>query len=222
MMELKHPFPLLNMKLFFENRVFGSSNLSAFINYAATFAVSFILSLYLQYSKHLSPKDAGMILIAQPVLMAVTAIFSGRLSDKISPRLLASSGMAICVVGMALLTFIEADTSYIYLISALGILGFGFGLFSSPNTNLVMSSVTRNYYGIASATLSTMRATGMMFSMAIASLSIHLFVGDQKINDLNVGSFIHSSKIVFVIFTILCIAGIFLSFISVKNVRVSN
>jgi len=222
MMELKHPFPLLNMKLFFENRVFGSSNLSAFINYAATFAVSFILSLYLQYSKHLSPKDAGMILIAQPVLMAVTAIFSGRLSDKISPRLLASSGMAICVVGMALLSFIEADTSYIYLITALGILGFGFGLFSSPNTNMVMSSVTRNYYGIASATLSTMRATGMMFSMAIASLSIHLFVGNQKINDLNVGSFIHSSKFVFVIFTILCVAGIFLSFISVKNVRVSN
>ena len=222
MMELKHPFPLLNMKLFFENRVFGSSNLSAFINYAATFAVSFILSLYLQYSKHLSPKDAGMILIAQPVLMAVTAIFSGRLSDKISPRLLASSGMAICVVGMALLTFIEADTSYIYLIAALGILGFGFGLFSSPNTNMVMSSVTRNYYGIASATLSTMRATGMMFSMAIASLSIHLFVGNQKINDLNVGSFIHSSKIVFIIFTILCVAGIFLSFISVKKVRVSN
>jgi len=222
MMELKHPFPLLNMKLFFENRVFGSSNLSAFINYAATFAVSFILSLYLQYSKHLSPKDAGMILIAQPVLMAVTAIFSGRLSDKISPRLLASSGMAICVVGMALLSFIEADTSYIYLITALGILGFGFGLFSSPNTNMVMSSVTRNYYGIASATLSTIRAHGMMFSMAIASLSIHLFVGNQKINDLNVGSFIHSSKFVFVIFTILCVAGIFLSFISVKNVRVSN
>lgn len=222
MMELKHPFPLLNMKLFFENRVFGSSNLSAFINYAATFAVSFILSLYLQYSKHLSPKDAGMILIAQPVLMAVTAIFSGRLSDKISPRLLASSGMAICVVGMALLTFIEADTSYIFLIAALGILGFGFGLFSSPNTNMVMSSVSRNYYGIASATLSTMRATGMMFSMAIASLSIHLFVGNEKINDLNIRSFIHSSKIVFIIFTILCVAGIFLSFISVKNVRTSN
>ncbi len=219
LIELKHPFPLLNMKLFFENRVFGSSNLSAFINYASTFAVSFILSLYLQYSKHLSPKDTGLILITQPVLMAFTAIFSGRLSDKISPRLLASTGMAICVVGMALLAFIEADTSYIFLITALSILGFGFGLFSSPNTNLVMSSVSRNYYGIASATLSTMRSTGMMFSMAIASMSIHIFVGDKKINDLNVGSFIHSSKIVFIIFTILCVAGVFLSLISVKNMK---
>ena len=222
MMELKHPFPLLNMKLFFENRVFGSSNLSAFINYAATFAVSFILSLYLQYSKHLSPRDAGLILMTQPVLMAFTAIFSGRLSDKINPRILASSGMAICMVGMLLLSFIESDTSYIYLTSSLIILGFGFGLFSSPNTNLVMSSVKPNYYGIASATLSTMRSTGMMFSMAIATLSIHLFVGDNKINDLNIGSFINSSKVVFIIFTVLSFVGIFLSYISVKKVRASN
>jgi len=148
-----------------------------------------------------------------------TAIFR-RLSDKISPLFWLLPN-AICVAECTAF-IIEADTSYIYLITALGILGFGFGLFSSPNTNMVMSSVTRNYYGIASATLSTMRATGMMFSMAIASLSIHLFVGNQKINDLNVGSFIHSSKFVFVIFTILCVAGIFLSFISVKNVRVSN
>jgi len=215
--EIKNPFPVLNMKLFIENKVFASSNLSAFINYAATFAVSFVLSLYLQYAKHLSPKEAGMVLITQPVLMALIAIYSGRLSDKINPRWLASSGMAISVVGLFLLAFLEVDTSLSFIIFALAILGLGFGLFSSPNTNMVMSSVERRFYGVASATVSTMRTTGMMFSMAIASLSVHVFVGNQKINDSNIDRFIHSSKLIFLVFTLLCIAGVFSSLVGKKE-----
>jgi EmrB/QacA subfamily drug resistance transporter len=220
--ERKHPFPVLNMKLFFENKVFASANLSAFINYAATFAVSFVLSLYLQYAKHLSPKEAGMVLITQPILMALVAIFSGRLSDKINPRWLASSGMAISVVGIAMLVFIEIDTPQSFIITALAILGFGFGLFSSPNTNMLMSSVEKRFYGIASATVSTMRTTGMMFSMAIASLSVHVFVGEQQINNSNLDQFMHSSKVVFLVFTVLCIIGVFSSFVgkSVKRAEV--
>lgn len=214
--EFKNPFPVLNMKLFFENKIFASSNLSAFINYAATFAVSFVLSLYLQYAKHLTPKEAGIILITQPLLMATVAIFSGKLSDKINPHWLASSGMAISVIGLLMLALIEKETSISFIVAALAILGFGFGLFSSPNTNMIMSSVERKFYGVASATVSTMRTTGMMFSMAIASLSVHIFVGEKQINDLNVDRFIHSSKIVFIVFTVLCIVGVFSSFVGKK------
>jgi EmrB/QacA subfamily drug resistance transporter len=220
--EFRNPFPVLNMKLFFENKVFASSNLSAFINYAATFAVSFVLSLYLQYAKHLSPGQAGLVLVTQPLLMAAVAIFSGRLSDRINPRWLASSGMAISVIGLIMLAFIEKETSNSCIVSALAVLGFGFGLFSSPNTNMVMSSVDRKFYGIASATVSTMRSTGMMFSMAIASLSVHVFVGEQKINDTNIESFIHSSKVIFMIFTLLCIVGVFSSFVGKKLVTIPN
>lgn len=219
LVEIKNPFPVLNMKLFFENKVFASSNLSAFINYAATFAVSFVLSLYLQYAKHLSPKEAGMVLITQPVLMAVVAIFSGRLSDKMNPRWLASTGMAISVFGLGMLAYIEKDTSLSFIVVALAVLGFGFGLFSSPNTNMVMSSVERKYYGIASATISTMRATGMMFSMAIASLSVHIFVGNKLINDSNIESFVHSSKVIFLVFTVLCVVGVFSSFVGKKEMK---
>jgi len=217
--EIKNPFPVLNMKLFFENKVFASSNLSAFINYAATFAVSFVLSLYLQYAKHLSPKQAGMVLITQPILMAGVAIFSGRLSDKMNPRWLASSGMAISVIGLLMLAFIEQNTSLSFIVVALAVLGFGFGLFSSPNTNMVMSSVDRKFYGIASATISTMRATGMMFSMAIASLSVHIFVGNKIINDANIESFVHSSKVIFLVFTLLCVVGVFSSFVGKKEMK---
>jgi len=218
MVEIKNPFPVLNMNLFIENKVFASSNLSAFINYAATFAVSFVLSLYLQYAKHLTPKGAGMILITQPIIMAIISIMSGRLSDKISPRWLASSGMAISVIGLMMLAFLKMETSQTYIVVALAILGLGFGLFSSPNTNMVMSSVERKYYGISSATLSTMRSTGMMFSMAIAALSVHIFVGEQKINDSNLLQFIHSSQVIFFVFTILCIVGVFSSLVGKKNI----
>jgi EmrB/QacA subfamily drug resistance transporter len=210
-LEIKSPFPVLNMKLFFQNKIFASSNLSAFINYAATFAVSFVLSLYLQYVKHLSPKDAGLVLMTQPVLMAGVAIFSGRLSDSVNPRWLASSGMAIGVIGLLMLSFLGMETSRVYIISALAILGFGFGLFSSPNTNMIMSSVDKKYYGVANATVSTMRTTGMMFSMAIATLAVHLYVGKQPINDSNVVSFIHSSNMIFFVFTVLCLVGVFFS-----------
>jgi len=218
LVEKKQSFPVLNMKLFFENKVFASANLSAFINYAATFAVSFVLSLYLQYAKHLSPREAGMVLITQPILMALVAVFSGRLSDKMDPRWLASSGMAISVVGIAMLIFLDMHTSQTYIICALAILGFGFGLFSSPNTNMLMSSVDKRFYGIASATVSTMRTTGMMFSMAIASLSLHLFVGDNPIKDTNISLFMQSSKVIFLVFTILCFIGVFSSLMRNKKV----
>lgn len=219
MVEFRNPFPVLSMKLFFENKVFASSNLSAFINYAATFAVSFVLSLYLQYAKHMTPKEAGLILVTQPILMALVASFSGRLSDKVNPYWLASSGMTISVIGLIMLSLIQKNTPLGSIIAAQMILGFGFGLFSSPNTNMVMSSVERKFYGVASATVSTMRSTGMMFSMAIAALSVHVFVGEQLINDSNVESFIRSSQVIFLVFTVLCILGVFSSFVGKKVLK---
>lgn len=209
--ELKTTFPVLNIRLFTENRVFALSNLSALINYSATFALSFMLSLYLQYAKGLEARQAGLVLIAQPVMMAIVASFSGRLSDKKDPGKLAAAGMAISVAGLLMLSFIGKDTSIMYIVSGLLVLGTGFGLFSSPNTNVVMSSVDKKVYGTASATLATMRNTGMMFSMAIAALTMHLLLGNATINLQTLPQFITSTQIVFAIFTVLCFVGVFTS-----------
>ena len=209
--ELKQANPVLDMQLFFKNRIFAYSNLSAFINYAATFAITFVLSLYLQYVKGLSPKETGAILIAQPVIMAIVSSVSGRMSDKKDPRALASLGMGICSIGLLMLTFITKETGFAYIISALLILGFGFGMFSSPNTNSIMSSVEKKYLSLASATVSTMRTSGMMFSMAVAALSVHIFLGDAKISADNLDLFMLSMKTVLITFTVLCVAGIFTS-----------
>ena len=205
-------FPLIDLKLFSNNRVFALSNLAAFINYSATFAVTFLLSLYLQYVKGLEAQQAGLILVSQPIVMAIFSPLAGRVSDKTEPRLVASLGMLIVSLGLGLLSFVSPETSLYAIVIYLIILGFGFALFSSPNTNAVMSSVEKKSYGIASSILGTMRITGQMFSMGIAMLIFSLVMGKVKITPEVYLSFNHSMQIIFGIFTILCVVGIFASY----------
>lgn len=221
-MEFRAKYPILNMHLFKENRVFAFSNLAAFINYAATYAVSFILSLYLQYVKGYQPQQAGLVLIAQPILMMLVSTVSGRLSDKYDSRILSSWGMSIIVIGLLMMIFVDQNTHISYLTVGLLILGTGFGLFSSPNTNAVMSSVDKRFLGTASATIGTMRLTGQMMSMGISTMIIHMFLGNAKLTHENSLTFLSSAKVMFVVFTVLCFAGIFASLARGKKVIINQ
>jgi len=203
--------PLLDIGLFVRNPVFAFSNLAALINYAATFAVTFLLSLYLQVVKALGPQAAGLVLIAQPLVMAACSPFAGRLSDRVQPRGVASAGMALTAVGLALLTALGPRTPLPAIVATLGLLGVGFGLFSSPNTNAVMSAVERRHYGVASATLGTMRLAGQMVSMALASLVFAHIVGRVPIAAAGPEEFLRSLRLAFLLFTVLCALGVFAS-----------
>jgi EmrB/QacA subfamily drug resistance transporter len=209
--EMRTESPVFNTNLFRHNVVFAFSNLAALINYCATSATAFLLSLYLQYTKGLTPEKAGLVLISQPVMMAVFSPLAGRLSDKIEPRIVASSGMALTAVGLALFASLGETTALNSIILSLALLGFGFALFSSPNTNAVMSSVQKEFYGVASATLATMRLTGQMLSMGIAMLVFALYLGRTQITPENYPLFLRSAKTAFVIFAVLCVAGVFAS-----------
>ena len=203
--------PILNVSLFRRNRVFGLSNLAALINYSATFAVGFLLSLYLQYIKAFTPETAGIILIAQPAIMAVCSPFAGRLSDRMEPRIVASAGMALTVVGLLLFSFLGRDTSVLYVVLVLCLHGLGFGLFSSPNTNTIMSSVERKDYGLASASVATMRSIGQMLSMGLAMLVFAVVMGRVEVTPENHGAFVTSVRVAFGIFTAICVAGLLAS-----------
>ncbi|PJB50246.1 MAG: MFS transporter [Chloroflexi bacterium CG_4_9_14_3_um_filter_45_9] len=209
--EMKREYPIFEIDLFKNNTVFVFSNLAALINYSATFAVTFLLSLYLQYIKELSPQNAGLILLSQPIVQAVFSPFAGRLSDRIEPRIVASVGMALTVLGLFLFTFLNTNTSPGFIITGLIILGFGFAFFSSPNTNAVMSSVENRFYGLASAMLGTMRLTGQMLSMGIAMLIFAVYIGRVQITPEYYPLFLTSAKIAFIIFASLCFGGIFAS-----------
>jgi EmrB/QacA subfamily drug resistance transporter len=209
--EMRAKSPVLNVNLFRHNIVFAFSNLAALINYSATFAVSFLLSLYLQYIKGFSPDRAGLVLISAPLVQAVFSPLAGRLSDRIEPRVLASLGMAISAAGVVMLIFLGHGTSLAFIVVSLVILGFGFALFSSPNTNAVMSSVENRYYGVASATLATMRQVGMTLSMGIAMLLFAVYIGRVQITPEYYDAFLKSVRVAFIVFGCLCLGGIFAS-----------
>jgi len=210
MIELRTKSPVFEVKLF-KNATFAFSNLAALISYSATFAVVFLLSLYLQYIKGLSPGDAGLILVAQPVVMAVLAPIAGKLSDKYNPRVIASIGMALTTAGLLFFVFLNANTSYEFIIIGLLVLGAGFGLFSSPNTNAIMGSVERRFYGVASASVGTMRLIGQTLSMGTVLIIFALYIGNVQIMPAEYPALLVSTQVAFVVFTVLCFVGIFAS-----------
>lgn len=203
--------PVLDVRLFKENRVFAFSSIAAFLNYSSTYAVVFFLSLYLQYIQGFSPQGAGLILVAQPAVQAVFSPFAGRLSDRVEPRIVASSGMIFTALGLFLLVFLNEGTRLGYVVASLMMLGFGFALFSSPNTNAIMSAVPRKSYGVASGTVGTMRLTGQMFSQAIAMLVSALYLGSAQTLPENHPLFLTAMRVAFAILAGLCAIGIFFS-----------
>lgn len=211
MWETKAESPVLDINLFRNNRVFTLSNLAALITYSATFAVSFLLSLYLQYVKGFGPQSAGLILMAQPVVMTIFSPLAGRLSDRFEPRIIASIGMAL--MGVSLLSFasLSKKTALGFVVASLILLGFGFAFFSSPNTNAIMSSVERRFYGVASAMRGTMRLTGQMFSMGFVMIIFAIYIGRVRITPRYYSLFLTSAKTAFATFALLCFAGIIAS-----------
>ena len=208
--ELRTASPVFNIRLF-KNTEFTFSSMAALINYSATFAVSLLLSYYLQYIKGFEPHAAGLILVFQPILMAVTAPIAGRMSDRFDARIIATAGMATVTIALFTLTFLDFNTPLTDIIIGLVVLGLGFGLFSSPNTNVIMGSVERKFYGVASATVSTMRLIGQTMSIGIATLIFALFIGRVQITPEQYPSLLESIQLCFVVFTILCFVGVFVS-----------
>ena len=209
--ELVVASPVFEVSLFVTNRTYAFSCLAALINYSATFAVGFLLSFYLQDIKGLSPELTGVVLVSTPIMMAVFSPFAGRLSDRVEPRVIATMGMGLTTLGLVPLIVLNNRTALAYIIVSLMILGFGFALFSSPNMNAIMSAVDKRFYGIASASVGTMRLLGQMLSMGIVTLIFSLFIGRAQITPQYYPQLIKSVRVAFIVFSAFCAGGIFFS-----------
>lgn len=209
--ELSAKYPVLNLSLFTKNITFTFSNIAALINYSATSAVGFLMSLHLQVVMGFNSQVSGLILLTQPVLMALLSPFAGGLSDRIEPRILASLGMGMTTVGLFVFYFLGETTPLWLIVINLALLGVGFALFSSPNSNAIMGSVERKYYGVASSSLATMRLVGQAASMATVTLLLTLYVGHVEIAQASVVNLLRGTKISFIIFSIICLLGVFAS-----------
>lgn len=210
--ELGCESPVLDISIFRKNTAFSFSNLAALINYASTYAVGFLLALYLQYTRGLSPAAAGLILVAQPAVQMIFSPLAGRLSDRIEPRVVASGGMALGAAALAVLVFLTETTPLWFVVAVLILLGLGYALFSSPNTNAIMSSVPPRHYGAASSMVATMRALGQLTSLAIAMMVFSLVIGRVQVTPEVYPLFLASMQVIFLILAALCTFGVFASY----------
>ena len=216
LIELREPNPVFDIR-FFKNRKFLSSNFASLCAYLATFAVTTILNYHLQYIKGFNSQSAGIILLVAPLCQVALAPIAGRLSDRYVPQILAAIGMALGTISLILFSFLGSETPLEFLIVSMIIYGVAFGLFSPPNTNVIMSSVPPKDTSVASAAVSTMRTVGQAMSIGILTLVFAFVMGNVEIVEQNYPLLISSCQITCIICVVLCIASVFASLVGIKS-----
>lgn len=209
--------PLLQTSLLRGNPVFTFSNLAALLQYGATYAMIFLLSLYLQYNRGLDAQSAGLVLVAGNVVQVICAPLAGRLADRVSTRHLASVGLGISVLGLVGFSFLGADTAYWYIMAMLCLVGAGVAIFAAPNTHTIVSSVDGRWVGMASATLAAMRQAGMNMSQAVATLVLAVEVGRGAIQSADHSQLLVSIRLSFLIFVALSVLGVAASLVGPRR-----
>ncbi len=216
LIELRQANPVFDIR-FFKNHKFLSANFASLCAYLATYAVTTILNYHLQYIKGFDSQTAGIILLVAPLCQVVLAPIAGRLSDRFVPQILAAIGMGLGTVSLFLFSSLNANTTMEFLIVSMVIYGVAFGLFSPPNTNVIMGSVPPKDTSAASAAVATMRSVGQAMSMGILTLVFAFIMGDVPIIAEYYPLLITSCQITCVICVVLCIASVFASLVGMKS-----
>ncbi|MBP2662470.1 MAG: major facilitator superfamily 1 [Firmicutes bacterium] len=206
--ESKQACPLLRIQIFHHNSAFAYCNLAAMINYSATFAIAFLVSLQLQLVMKCDSYVAGLIMISQPLITALLAPLGGYLADHFDPRVVTSYGMALSAVGLFSFSLVTSEMSLWLIAGSLAIAGAGFALFAAPNNSAIMGAVDKSDYGVASSIAGTMRNIGQSISMAIVTLVMSVYldgIDAVSYNHMLVTCF----RTAYIIFTVICIAGVF-------------
>ncbi len=214
--ELKIDNPAFNMNLF-KNMKFTSSNIAALCSYLAIAAITTILNYHFQYVRGWNAQMSGLILIVTPIIMAIMAPNAGKLSDKIHPQKLAAIGMSIATVTLVILIFLDANTPLYLIILAMVLQGIGMGLFTTPNTNAIMSSVPPNETPNASAAQSAMRTIGQTMSLGLLTLIFAWVMGSLKLSSQYSGMIVQSSQLICLICTVICVIAIFASLVGIRS-----
>ena len=203
--------PIFDVSLFYTHRVFALSSLASLLMYATTYSTLVLVSLYLQYLKGLAPTQAGLVMLAQPLMSAMLSPLAGRLSDRIEPRVIATWGIATTAVGLFMLSRLQPESSLAIAVVCLLTTGLGFSLFSSPNVNAIMSGVDKRLYGTAGAVVATMRVLGQLGSMGLVAISFGLTMGRVQITPATYPALNLTLHLSFLIAAVLCVPAIFCS-----------
>lgn len=213
--------PVLDFSIF-RYKVFSRSCIAAYMNYASSFSVSFFMALYLQSIGALTPMQAGAVIMIQPAVQVVlTAVFGSRSDRMKDKRILPTLGMVATCAGVFMIMFLDTAVDFLYVGMILVTLGVGYGAFSAPNTNAVMSSVPPKHRGEASGMVALLRQLGMMTSMTVAMCTISIVMGSAASLGPSTpelfGSFITVIRIAFAVCFVMCVIGTAVSWFRGNN-----
>jgi len=212
LLQARTAHPLVDVRMLRSNMPFTLGSLAALGNYAATFGVTFSMSLYLQYVKGLTPQEAGGVLLIQPVLQIVVSPLIGRVADRTDPSKLACLGMLLSSAGLLLLAMTIGPDAPIWILGLeLALVGAGFGVFITPNSTAVMGSVAPAQFGLASGMIASMRTLGMAVSMTSVTLIFSLFMGDAPFSQELMNPFLTSLRAGFSVFAVFSCLGLLIS-----------
>ncbi|WP_449463084.1 MFS transporter [Tardisphaera miroshnichenkoae] len=222
-MERRTKYPLIDFSLF-RDRLFAFANISNLLNGIATGAVMFLLIFFLQGPYGQTPLSAGIMMIPYGLAFLAVGPLSGRFSDRYGSRVLSTAGLGASAIGLFLLATISPTTPYPSLAVYMTIMGAGSGLFSSPNTNAIMTSVPVKRRGIASGIRTMPRNTGSMLSLAVTFpflistvslndlMQIMLYGGGVQDKSFNLAGFQYGLHIAFYFSLIISVIAMLLSF----------
>jgi MFS family permease len=200
-LEWRSRYPLLELRLFTQNRAFTLSALAAFVNYSSSIGVGFYLSIYLQSLRGLNVHEAGLFLAVQAAVQMLAAPVAGRLADRHGPGRISTIGILLCGAGMGAASFIDTHTPFASIIGMLCLLGTGFGLFATPNTTVILESAGARRVGEAAALTGAVRTGGMLASMIIVTATLNFFMGHAPVGPENAPIFMESMHLDFLLFS---------------------
>ncbi len=209
-MELESNRPLLDIRRFVSNKAYFFANIGAMLNYGSIFATTYLLSLFLQYAKSLSAREAGLVLVVAPVIQSILSPVAGKIVDKYSPVSVSAAGAFVCSLAALMLCFIEAGSSIFHVITALALEGIGCALFSSPNSTVIIRLSDDKDYGVASSILATMRSMGHTITMAVVTVITGFYIGGGKLMDSPVEEVVRIIQVCFYVITAISIIGFFM------------
>ncbi len=206
--ELRADYPLLDVRLLMQNRVFALSALAAFINYSAIFGMVLFFSLYLQVVRGISVGDAGLYLSIQFLAQALISSYSGRFVTKYGGGKTSAVGIALCGVGLCVSAFLDRESSMTFFMAAQVCLGVGIGLFAAPNTSVILESVDKAHLGQAASVVGTVRTTGALVNTSIITITFGYFLGNAPVDTSNIDAFLQCMQMDLLFFGFLNLVAI--------------
>lgn len=210
--EKRSKTPLLPMDIF-RNKWFTVSLFCAFVSFIAISFSTIIMPFYLQDLLKLSPATAGLLLAIFPLVLGIVAPISGHLSDRIGSEFLTLLGLILTALGLFLLSTLDSNPSYMTMGIFIALIGGGNGLFQSPNTSLVMSSLPKKDFGIGGSMNALVRNIGLVAGITFATMILYGGMSSRigyTVNNYFEGAddaFLYGVRIAFITAGLICTLG---------------